>query len=115
MCFYTKGSKIRIAFKDIECYKLMSKKDDCYVSVITDFTYKCNQIYSGKSKWKLFLKWLFNFIVTNEAYHSNVYKWNYSWHYESVKCVIPKGSLYLVNELNGEYCSSSIIIKKTEL
>ena len=112
MCFYTRGSKIKRAKEDIECFKLVVKEKDYCISRFQDFRYEYGQKYSGKSKLILFLMWLFNFKVTYEAYHSYAYKWIFSFDFDRVKCVIPKGSLYLVNELDGEYCSTSIIILK---
>ena len=112
MCFYTKGSKIKRAKEDKECYKLVVTEKDSCISCNQDFRYEYNKKYSGKSKLILFLIWLFNFTVTDEAYHSYTYKWIFSFDFDRVKCVIPKGSLYLVNELDGEYCSTSIIILK---
>lgn len=114
MCFVTKGSKIKRAKEDIECYKLVVKEKYYCISSCQDFRYEYNKKYSGKSKLTLFLMWLFNFEVTYEGYHSYISKWIFDWSYKRVKCVIPKGSLYLVNELDGEYCSSSIIILKNK-
>lgn len=106
MCFKTKGSKIKIAKKDIICYKTVRRSPNGYFSMYQDFDYKCNKEYSGKSKLKLFLKWLFNLDITKEAYHS------YTWcNYASIPCIIPKGSLYLIDKYKNEYCSTSIIIK----
>ena len=108
MCFYTKGSKIRIATKDIVCYKLVIRKDKDYCfSFVKKFKYEYNKKYSDKSKWTLFKKWLFNDCITQEAYHSRK-----SFFGSNVKCIIPKGSLYLINNVKEEYCSSSIIIKQ---
>ena len=108
MCFKTKGSKIKIAKEDIICYKTVRRSDNGYLSIYENFNYKCNKEYSGKSKWKLFLRWLFNFSITSEAYHS----YTYINGGLTVECVIPKGSLYLIDYYNLEYCSTSIIIKK---
>ena len=108
MCFYTKYSKIKIAKKDIICYKTVKKSDNGYLSEYVKFNYECNKKYSGKSKLKLFLKWLFNMNITNEAYHS----FTYPAYGLTVECVIPKGSLYLKDYYNLEYCSTSIIIKR---
>ena len=119
MCFYTRGSRIRIATKDIVCYKSAIIKTDYCISSFQKFEYKYNKKYSGKSKWKLFSYWLFNFHIESEGYHSFIesevyrtYEYNY---WQTVKCIIPKGSLYLINKLYGEYCSSSIIIQKPTL
>ena len=56
MCFYTKGSKLRIATKDIECYKCVQKYKDHCISFNQEFKYEYNKIYSNKSKWSLFLR-----------------------------------------------------------
>ena len=106
MCFYTRGSRIRIATKDIVCYKNVRINEDYCLSLYQDFKYEYNKTYSGKSKWTLFLKWLFNEDINSEAYHS--YKHNIF----TTKCIIPKGSLYLISDKSHEYCSSSIKILK---
>lgn len=109
MCFCTRGSKIKIATTDIPCYKTVKgRSHDGYFSMYQNFDYKCNKEYSGKSKLKLFLKWLFNLDITEEAYHS----YTYISGGLTVECIIPKGSLYLTDYHNLEYCSTNIIIKK---
>lgn len=109
MCFITKGTKLKIAFKDIECYKIVEKKDINHcVSYHVGFEYEYNKKYSNKSRLTLFLLWLFDINVKHEGYHSFIYPVFGSL----IKCVIPKGSLYLVNPMFNEYCSTSIIIKK---
>lgn len=108
MCFYTKGSRIRIATKDIECYKVVSIYSSECISIYEKFRYNYDQIYSNKSKLKLFLKWLFNEDINSEAYHSYI-KHNL---FTNIKCIIPKGSLYLINDEFKEYCSTSIKILK---
>ena len=122
MCFYTRGSRIRIATKDIVCYKRVIIDENCCLSSCQKFKYEYNKTYSGKSKWTLFLKWFFNESVQSEGYHSFIeyevyrtYGLNYWQSRATVKCIIPKGSLYLIDKLFGEYCSSSIIIKKPTL
>ena len=112
MCFFTRGSRIRIATKDIVCYKLVVAEKDYCISRFQNFRYEYNKKYSGKSKLILFLMWLFNFNVTYEAYHSHIYECKDSCSHKRVKCVIPKGSLYLVNELDRKYCSTSIKVLK---
>ena len=108
MCFKTKGSKIKIAKEDIICYKTVRRSDNGYLSMYQNFDYECDKEYSGKSKLVLFLKWLINFPITSEAYHS----YKYIFGGLTVECVIPKGSLYLTDYHNLEYCSTNIIIKE---
>ena len=108
MCFKTKGSKIKIAKEDIECYKRVEHYSTCCISLHQKFKYDYNKIYSGKSKFRLFLKWFFDENITDEGYHSDIKPFPFP----NAKCIIPKGSLYLIDTLSGEYCSSSIIVKK---
>ena len=107
MCFYTRSSKIRIVTKDIVCYKSAIIKTDCCIRSFQKFEYKYNKKYSGKSKWKLFIRWLFDKYVSSEEYHSYTTSEN-----TSIKCIIPKWSLYLINETGTEYVSTSIKILK---
>ena len=115
MCFNPINTKIRIATKDIVCYKIVrGKEKDCCFSYYQEFKYKYNQKYSGKSKWKLFLRWFFDFVIESEGYHSYIDEWRNGYPKANVKCIIPKGSLYLIDKASGEYCSSSIIILKNK-
>ena len=111
MCFYTRGSRIRISTKDIVCYKSAIIKTDCCISAFQRFEYKYNKKYSGKSKWKLFSYWLFNFWVESEGYHSYVDDSEISFLFK-VKYIIPKYSLYLIDDRNTEYVSTSIKVLK---
>ena len=108
MCFYTRGSRIRIAKKDIECWKNVENYSTFCKSLFTDFKYEFGQKYSGKSKWKIFIRWLFNEDITYEGYHSYIKPETFP----NAKCIIPKGALYLINEEENTFCSSSIIIKE---
>lgn len=110
MCFYTKGSKIKIATKDIVCYKRVRIDEYCCISLHQNFKYEYNKTYPDKSKLILFLKWLLNFNIEFEGYHSYIDGWDCNYPYVNVKCIIPKGSLYIINNFWREYCSSSIII-----
>lgn len=111
MCFITKFSHIRIATKDIGCYKSVITKTDYCISSFQNFEYKYNKKYSGKSKWKLFSYWLFNLWVESEGYHSYIDDSEIPF-LRKVKCIIPKYSLYLINDRNNEYVSTSIKILK---
>ena len=108
MCFYTKNSKIKIATKNIKCYNIVYKKSNYCIYILREnFEYKYNKKYSNKSKLIIFLRWLFNDNITYEAYHSYIIP----SHLTNVECIIPKGSLYLIDNCNRLYCSSDIIIK----
>lgn len=112
MCFKTKGSKIKIAKKDIICYKEVRTiknyyfKNYCF-SYYYDFKYEYDKIYSNKSKLKLFIRWLFDKYVLSEGYHSYTTSEN-----TNIKCIIPKWSLYLINKEGTEYVSTSIKVLK---
>lgn len=113
MCFFTERSKIRLAIKNIECYKeVRTIKNyyfkNCCFSYYQDFKYEYDKIYSGKSKLKLFIRWLFNEYVSSEGYHSYTTSEN-----TNIKCIIPKWSLYLINEDGTEYVSTSIKVLKS--
>ena len=108
MCFVTTYSKIRIATKDIECYKCVEHYSTFCISLHQKFKYDYGQKYSGKSKIKILFKWLLNEDITDEGYHSDIKPFPFP----NAKCIIPKGSLYLIDTLSEEYCSSSIIIKE---
>ena len=107
MCFFTDKSKIRIARKDIECFKIVIDESKYCISSCQRFKYEYNKIYSGKSKFILFLRWILNLYISYGAYHSYTTPEG-----TNVKCIIPKGSLYLINEEGTEYVSTSIKILK---
>lgn len=127
MCFYTKGSKLRVATKDIVCYKFMGSKATSYlgmkritgyISECAQFFYKEGDTYGEKSKWKMFFHWLIKKNITKQGYHSYstatpTIDCSLPWfgkYRPFVKCIIPKGSLYLHNIEDKEYCSTSIKI-----
>lgn len=114
MCFITKRSKLKIALEDIECYKIM---DDVvqkatgeiafFKSYYQDFKYEPGVVYKDKSKLNMrFCYWL-GLNMTKGGYHSYINPIDY-WHEGGpiVRCIIPKGSLYLENDLC--YCSTAI-------
>lgn len=116
MCFITKGSVLKRAEKDIVCYKIMAEeiwKSDGRVaffkSYYQDFEYEPGVIYRGKFELNMrFCHWL-KLNISKGGYHSYIYKCR-SWELNSVtvKCIIPKGSLYLENRIDGQYCSTAI-------
>ena len=117
MCFVTYRSTIRLAEKDIECFKIVRTGENycfknCCFSYYQDFKYEYDKIYFSKSKLTLFLNRIFDISVSDEAYHSyNQIRYPVN-PYEVVKCIIPKGSLYLINEDGTEYVSTSIKVLK---
>ena len=114
MCFITRKSILKRAEKDIVCYKIM---DDVvrkatgeiafFRSYYQDFEYKPEVIYKGKSELNMKFCHLFNLNITKGGYHSYIDPTDY-WHEGGpvVRCIIPKGSLYLENDLC--YCSTAI-------
>lgn len=126
MCFYTKGSKLRIATKDIVCYKVMNLKKrfgkdgklkNIYMPINILFCYEEGRNYGEKSLIKMFLRWLHKEIITDEGYYSysispeEIKDKFYGSRYRTiVKCIIPKGSLYLHDTKAKVYCSTNIKI-----
>ena len=114
MCFITKGSVLKRAEKDIVCYKIMAKtvrKSDGRVaffkSYYQNFEYEPGVIYRGKSELNMRFHCLFGLVITKGGYHSYKHKARiYSDSNIMVKCIIPKGSLYLENLCY--YCSTAI-------
>lgn len=109
MCFFTKGSKLRIALKDIKCYKVVRHPNNSklYYSLMRDFPYEFNTVYK-KHWWRLFLHYITKPIIEGEGYHSYTEIGCAPYPHKIVKCIIPKGSVYLHNEEDKEYCSNAI-------
>lgn len=126
MCFDIK-SKVKIAEKDITCYKFVRKGG-------RSIHYPLLVIPRGKTgpgkkqEWKTgyhyteqnFPKWkTTNDTIDGSAFHSfrgisNIKGYypikSFSYGYEVIECTIPKGSYYYANRT--QYCSSDIICKK---
>ena len=113
MCFVNTTGKIRIATKDITCYKTL-ENDMC--SVFWSHEYKIDDIQDTVR---------LNAILINGTYY--VEKGYHSYKEENearlrciaikkgrkaVKCIIPKGSKYLYSKRKKEYVSSNIIAKE---
>lgn len=114
MCFTTRRSKLKRAKKDIVCYKIMAKavlKSDGRVaffrSYYQNFEYEPGVIYNDKSELNMRFCRLFGLTMTKGGYHSYKYECAvYDGDDIVVKCIIPKGSLYLENIYF--YCSTAI-------
>lgn len=120
MCFITTEGVLKRAEKDIVCYKIMAKevrKSDGRVaffkSYYQDFEYEPGVIYRGKSELNMrFCHW-FKLDIFKGGYHSYIYKCRpCDLNSVAVKCIIPKGSLYLENRIDGQYCSTAIKVVK---
>lgn len=119
MCFETKGSELKRAEKDIICYKVMRevvKKPDgevlFFLSYHRGFKYYPEIVYKGKSELNMKFCYYTNIDISKGGYHSFIYKEDaLSWLDDPVvECVIPKGSLYLENKIDRQYCSTAIQI-----
>lgn len=120
MCFFAikKYGKIKIAHKDIVCYKTLMYNMQSF--------WKYHQYYFDKLEPKLRLKNVCSdkeFVRIEEGYHSfsteekvmaEYEHWSYSYKnlIQMVKCIIPKGSRYYYDPDTSSYVSNQIIIKE---
>ena len=128
MCFYIeeKNSKVKIANKDIVCYKIVDKLSKLYVnSRYTDYKYKLDEL-NKEINLVIIDEFKVNNVIVNESkissgYHSYISKErairflkNIKAYDEEVivKCIIPRNSYYYINKRHKEYVSSNIIINK---
>ena len=104
MCYqrFTKeAKKLRVAEQDITCWKHLTRD---LKSTVVGFQYKLGKEYSGFGKFiNLVLAKLFNWDSINHGYNSYVNEpycgMNYHTSFDmNVKCTIPKGSLYYMND-----------------
>jgi len=107
-----------VAQTDIVCWKILDWPDSLYprkfTSVIQGFVYKRNHLTKNPTDADDFAGTFGkDWVSIHNAFHSYInLRCNNS--YDSgrfVKCIIPKGSLYLINKPMGEYVSNQIIIK----
>lgn len=115
MCWISEKCDIKVAKKDITCYKIVERlNNNEYYSVCMGYIYEKNKINPEVELNPYRPIWIYFHI--NEGYHS----------YSSldttiadlctgdtlVKCIIPKGSKYALSS-NGEYASSNIILQES--
>jgi len=136
MCFTSRNTTKYIAEEDIVCYKIVRKHGyNSFLSYYTYFKYYLNILYTMKDcKYELILEHYRQYIPIQHTLDSNemyiiygdpgiiIYAGYHSYiSYEMcymnirfnsyvVKCIIPKGSTYYMNE--DEYVSNQIIIKE---
>jgi hypothetical protein len=124
MCFFThpKHLNVKVAKKDITCYKICEKvrgsNQHIYKvrSYIREFEYITEKLYQDLDVFKNIKVYNGTYSTIRKGYHSysNNDKMNYFLYKDSLhlKCTIPKGSLYYYNPDSQEYVSNQIIIHK---
>ena len=136
MCWISRiNNIIRVAEEDIECFKIVRLNSGKILSYFQEFEYSIDSLYSIKTSLKIYKKDYFGYVIT-EGFHSyskssninpkaslgffivtsyrNAILEYYSKEIALIaKCIIPKGSEFIMNE-DGEIVSTSIIIKKIE-
>ncbi len=115
MCFVIEKGRENphIAPRDIRCYKVMKKVKGGYRSYFQHFKYEKGVVYRKPFRIKLSEPRHYGDLI-NVGYHSyrtKEYAMRYCIHHPDdvvVCCVIPKGTLFFVGEL--EYVSNGIKI-----
>jgi hypothetical protein len=112
MCFALDENhhNVLIANKDIVCYKFLDVDGDRIVSPYRKFIYNFNETYSTYHSLKVindnvhegYHSYTKLKIVVRQACNRNII----------VRCIIPKGSEYYINDYDEEYVSNNIIIKE---
>lgn len=110
MCLYTKQKEVKIAKKDITCYKLINPNMTSWF--YTEFKWELNKLYETEMDFCPVYK------TVSQAFHSYKTLQDLMYGYFQslspcmmVKCTIPKGSEYYLGkqgELDG-YASNKII------
>lgn len=110
MCLYTKQKKVKIAKKDITCYKLINPNMTSWFH--TEFKWELNKLYETEMDFCPVYK------TVSQAFHSYKTLQDLMYGYFQslspcmmVKCTIPKGSEYYLGkqgEMDG-YASNKII------
>jgi len=117
MCFVSKSKRIKRAWRNTTCYKVVENTNRGLWSWVKDYHY---EIGVKQPEVDLHFKPLTNkYYAVYEGYHSSksrkpiarsFYMKN-GYNPVLVKCIIPKGSKYMSGK-NREYVSSSIIVKE---
>ena len=116
MCLLTNNLHKYIAEKDIVCYKIVNLRDNKIISYWYDFIYELNRKYTTQVLQPIFTKK--GNIYIEKGFHSyrNLGIAKDYIYYDMfnllpeiiVKCIVPKGSEYYIN--NKEMVSNQIII-----
>ena len=129
MCFDKEVSNYthKVAKEDIVCYKVVlryeSEGKPRWLSLYQNFIYEQGEVYDEKLSDSLL--WTFDRQpwLKCYVYHSysdlrgleiNEISWLYAHQAVLVKCIIPKGAIYWVNEHKHRYASSAIKIVSEE-
>lgn len=114
MCWIDKQCIKYIANKDITVFKIMRKAgiNKC-VSLVKEFEYKYEQLYTLDKE--IVVGFIDSLYIIHKGFHSYAieYKDTLEEYYRYwVRCTIPKGSVYYLNENTKEIVSNQIIIHK---
>lgn len=118
MCFVKSSKTLYVADRDIHCYKLVEKTRNllAWRSQVMDFTYRIGKEY--KKSEQSFRNFANNggYTGSSEGFHSFTTlsrAWSDAWignkSATAILCVIPKGSLFMMNHEQKEYFSQAII------
>lgn len=115
MCFIKEEMRHSIAKEDIICYKVVRRVNyrDYYRSEYIGFIYKLGETYKENSAKILALLDEQNTLKSGVFHSYKTLKTSFlrsAWMCDSlaIKCVIPKGTCYWVNNYRNEYASTAI-------
>jgi len=129
MCFDKEVSNYthKVAKEDIVCYKVVlryeSEGKPRWVSLYQNFIYEQGELYEEKFSDSLLRTFDGQPWLKGYVYHSygdlcrldiNEISWLFAHQAVLVKCIIPKGAIYWVNEQWQQYASSAIKIVSEE-
>ena len=129
MCFDkdSRNYTHKVAKEDIVCYKVVlryeSEGKPRWVSLYQKFIYEQGELYEEKLSDSLLQTFDGQPWLKGYVYHSysdlngldiNEISWLFAHQAVIVKCVIPKGAIYWVNEHRLQYASSAIKIVSEE-
>lgn len=127
MCLYTKQEAPKVATEDIECYKVLQKKDSKWITPYRGYPVKFNEVMEAEGRKTDNVLILNEFHEVNEGYfHAcanslgiyNTYRDVETAYkrqgkkipgFKTFRAIIPKGSNYYVGA-RGDICSDKLII-----
>ncbi len=124
MCWTSFKSPVRrIAEQDITCYKVIFVAENKVISYYQEYEYEFEKLYTTEISNVAENGYVFIIIQGFHSYehcpkinsegieseNGTVYKFYNMDTIDTVRCIIPKGSEYYINE-NGEIVSNAIII-----